>query len=284
MNLKKILNDTLNENVPEIDLEIPYDYKRKLKLTISEIRDYYPILGKNGTPWMIALYENVCNEQLLTEFTARTIEKKITISHLKQRFSKYFSRYYTKLKGEEGLWIEFKEDKYQYIKEVNKFMESFGWYPAFILDNEMPYTIDFNKFNILNSMTINYMEKFDSINDMKGYDYIYHVTPDIALKKIEENGLTPKNKSKLSNNPERIYFLLPTNENNIIATIKGLHAKATNKSLIKSWYILKINFKQLPEFIIFYNDPVFKIGDGAVWTFENIPPKFIEKIKKVNLK
>lgn len=275
MNLKKC---------DEINVKIPYDYKRKLKLSISEIRDYYPVLSKNGTPWMLALYENVCNEQLLTEFTARTIDKKITINQLKHRFSDKFDKYYTYLEQEFGLWIRFKEEQYQYVKEINKFMISFGWYPAYIANEGVPYNDDFKKIMAVDDyMLINYLEKFDSIKDMKKYDYIYHVTPDISLEKIKEIGLTPKNKSKLSNNPERIYFMLPTDEGNMISTIRDLHRRTKNKSLIKSWYILKIDVKKLPKFIVFYTDPMFDTKDGAVWTFENIPPKCIEIVKKVNL-
>jgi hypothetical protein len=286
MKLKRILANMQEENIPEIDLKIPYDYGRELNLNLNEIKEYYPSLANYGTPLILVRYKRIYNEQILNEFTAQTIEKKITINHLKQRFNNYFNKYFTTIKGESGLWIDFKSNQYQYIKKINAFMKSFGWYPAYIVNRRTPFTNNCDKISHKdNYMRINYLEKFDSEKDMKNIEYLYHVTPDVSIDKIMDIGLTPKNKSKLSNNPERIYFLLPTSEQNIISVIQDLYDKMNSKKkqYIKSWYILRIKVKQLPSYTIFFNDPMFKPEGVSVWTFQNIPPKCIEIVKKVNL-
>jgi hypothetical protein len=266
-------------------LEIPYNYGKKRNLTILEIRDYYPNLAKFKEPLLLSRYDDIYNEQVLNEFLTKTIDKKITLNQLKQRYNTKFDKFYTYLDGDFGLWIDFKEDQYKNIKEVNKFMLSFGWYPAFISNEQVAYK-DFDKIkHTENHMLINYLEKFDAEKDITQYDYLWHVTPDISIDKIKDIGLTPKNKSKLSNNPKRIYFLLPTEEYNIVSTIKDLHLRTPKlqQKLIKSWYILKVNIKSLPDYLKFYKDPMFDTKDGAVWTFQNIPPKFIQIHKKINI-
>lgn len=258
------------------------EYIRKSDLSISEIREYYPSISMNGDPWLLALYENIYNQQLLTEFTTQTINDKKTQTELIKRFKDKFNKSLLEINNVDGFWIKFNENQYQYIKEINKFMDSYGWYPSFIVNEQMPYNDNFKKIMILDDyMLINYLPKFDSEVDIRKYEYIYHITPDISIKKIEEIGLTPKNKSKLSNNPERIYFMLPTSDIMFKHTIKSLHDTSKNKKRIDNWYILMIDVKKLPNAIKFYNDPVFEIGNGAVWTYQNIPPTVIKKIKRI---
>lgn len=269
----------------QIKIQIPYNYGKKRNLSILEIRDYYPNLANCKEPLLLSKYDEIYNEQILNEFLTKTIEKKITLNQLKQRYNTKFNKFYTFINGEFGLWIDFNETQYKNIKEINKFMISFGWYPAFISNEQIAYK-DFDKIkHTENHMLINYLEKYDAEKDITQYDYLYHVTPDISLDKILDIGLTPKNKSKLSNNPKRIYFFLPTHEANIISTIRDLHRKIPNpqQKLIRSWYILRINIKNLPSYLKFYNDPMFDTKDGAVWTFQNIPPKFIQVYKKINI-
>ena len=163
-------------------------------------------------------------------------------------------------------------------------MLSIGWYPAYISNEQHPYTDDFKSImRVDDYMLINYLAKYDYKVDISKYKYIYHLSPDVSIDKIKLIGLTPKNKAKLSNNPERIYFLLPTDESSIISTVKSLHSNTKIKDLINSWYLLRINIDKLPGHMQFYDDPMFSIGSGAVWTFQNIPPTCIEIIKKINI-
>jgi hypothetical protein len=261
------------------------EYTKKSDLTIREIKEYYPSISLNGDPWLLALYEDIYNQQLITEFTTQTIKDSKTRQQLVDRFYDKFEQCFIHYNGEDGFWIKFLFKHYKYIQEINKFMDSYGWKATYIVNEKQPYNDDFKKIIAGNStyLLINYLPKFDNEIDVRRYDYIYHVTPDIAIKKIEEIGLTPKNKSKLSNNPERIYFLLPTNDEAIKKTIGTLNSKmdSKRKKLIKHWYVLRIDIHSLPKAMKFYNDPMFEIGDGAVWTYQNIPPVFIRKIKRI---
>jgi len=267
----------------EINLDIPEH--KKSNLSLNEIKKYYPSLKGNGDPWIVALYEEIYSEQILTEFVSKTIDSKIVKRNLVSRYKGKYEFVATNIAGEQGFWIQFKEEQYKNISEINKFMDAMGWYPSYISNEGLPWNNQLNTIKHTDDyMLINYLQKYDHEVEISNLKYLYHVSPDISYKeKIEKYGLTPKNKSKLSDNPERIYFLLPTAENNIIEAIKALHNRTANKKLIKSWYILRIDLSKLPPGTKFYKDPMFEIGNGGVWTYQNIPPVAIQPIKKISI-
>lgn len=259
--------------------------KKQFKITLSNIKKSN-INEAHLNPWLIALNEEVCNERLLTEFTNRTIDKKITIRQLRSRFkNKFHDLTYGDPTIDENIWIFFLKSNFESIKEINKFMDSYGWYPAFLPATHEKYSekIDFNKVTKSPYLIISYFPKYDETINIKDYKYLYHLTPDLTFNKIKSIGLTPKNKAKLTNNPERIYLMSPTNMKDVLDTVKALHSTSEHKDLIKKWHILRIDPKKLPSGIKFYDDPMFKIGDGAVWTYQNIPPTAIAEVAVVNI-
>lgn len=107
----------------------------------------------------------------------------------------------------------------------------------------------------------------------------YHVTPDIYINKIKEEGLTPKSESKLSNHPERIYFYLNP-ESSFKFLAGSLWNASKYKDQVKKYYVLEIDLTQLPDHH-FYADPESMISYIAVYTKQPIPPSAIKVIQTI---
>jgi hypothetical protein len=210
------------------------------------IKNDYPIIYKFGEVQATVLFKSIKKDQILNEFITQTIPPELTLKNIKSK--KEF--------GDEKIFVK------SPTKEELKMLNDFGWY---------------------NSSNIGDIYAFEP-----KYDYeivptgnIYHLVPDINLKKVQMMGLTPKTKSKLTKHPERIYFMNPSSDNDYKETAIALWQslpKDTQK-LVHSYYLLEItpnvhkNFK-------FYVDPNFKMGNGAIWTYKNIPPSHIQVKKK----
>jgi hypothetical protein len=254
----------------------------------NKIRNLYPNLSKYNDLWVVSTHRKIIEEhQLITEFITQTIEPHKTLDVLEKR---YYSKYYFAYtpEWEEGkIYISFHEDKNQFpnIDEINKFMDSFGYFPETI--NGRPYK-SINPYLHLRQIEILYGSKYD--NEIKNLpDALYHLTPDILWSKIQHYGLTPKNKSKIANHPERIYLLEPTSfvdYEDIALTLWDSISNREIKNKIINYFLLRIDIKSLlkekPNFK-FYKDPMFYLGDGALWVYEPIPPVFIEEIDKIRV-
>jgi hypothetical protein len=129
---------------------------------------------------------------------------------------------------------------------------------------------------------VNIEAKYDT--EQQPEEYYYHLVPDIFLDKVELKGLTPKTKSKIATHPERVYLLNPGNEDEYKKIANMLYDKTPStetKAQIENYYLLRIDANALKDKVKFYNDPNFQIGNGAVWTYQNIAPKYIEKIETI---
>jgi hypothetical protein len=275
------------------------DFSKKYKQKLDEIKRTYPKLGGGSDVWVLGLYNAICEQQLLNEFITKTI----SINKTKQELTKRFPNKIDRITNSEKID---KDDFYKYfqinifykfinfkdIPEINKFMESFGWFPAFIQNPSSQSK--FGKYSELNlknlsstsrNLVIRYDAKYDFEIDSSKQDFYYHLIPDILYKKIELMGLTPKNKEKVSSHPERIYLLNSASDEDYEEVALSLWVTWPQKTrdLIKSYYLLQIDVKNLikDKKIKLYNDPMFSMANGAVWTYENIPPIYIKLINKI---
>jgi hypothetical protein len=104
----------------------------------------------------------------------------------------------------------------------------------------------------------------------------YHVTPDIYINKIKEEGLTPKSESKLSQHPDRIYFYLnPESSFKFLAS--SLWNASKYKDQVKKYYILEVDLNQLPDHH-FYGDTESSLMYVPVYTTQKVPPAAIKVI------
>ena len=95
-------------------------------------------------------------------------------------------------------------------------------------------------------------------------------------EKILRIGLAPKNKEKLSRHPERIYF---TN------SLEGAKRLIHNIKFIVNndkFSIFEVDLKKLHmvRHIRWFPDPNYP-GEGF-YTYENIPPKYLKVVRRIN--
>ena len=111
---------------------------------------------------------------------------------------------------------------------------------------------------------------------------LYHVTEKKNIKNIFKQGLKPKNKNKIENHPERIYFLDSFQGAQDLIDI----FVENGFGLLKDFEIIEINSKLLKK-IKLYLDPTYYQDEidynnsevNAYYTYDNISPLII-KIKK----
>lgn len=111
---------------------------------------------------------------------------------------------------------------------------------------------------------------------------LFHITPDTHYEKIKKIGLTPKGKSKISAHPYRIYLMRDTDPYTLELFVDLMYQKDPNYHLINSYVILQINLSDLKDYK-FYDDPNFLMGNGAVFTYKNIPPSKIKVLKVIDV-
>jgi hypothetical protein len=267
-------------------------FKRK----IAEIKDEYPLLENHGDLWALGIYDSICEEQILKEFISQTIEADKTSKELDKRFPALDIS--INIESPKVFSISLPKSAFKYWSEIYKFLDTFGWYPSYIAlvteDFFGGFLKDRGKYsnesmNIMmksaddeDAIQIQMEAKYDT--EQQPEKYYYHLVPDIYLDKVELKGLTPKTKSKIATHPERVYLLNPGNEDEFEKIANMLYDKTPSKetkSKIENYYLLRINADAIKDKVKFYDDPNFRIGNGAVWTYQNIAPKYIEKIETI---
>ena len=247
---------------------------------IKEIKELYPSLKAWSDTHAFELYKKIQEHQLINEFLYTVDPKKTTQQVIKQ--AGYGVRInYTDNK----IYLTFDTLKKDYLDKVNKVMDNFGWYPAYI-DNKDGGKYSDKVSNFINKyeITIIYEAKYDQ-EIIPTLSYAYHLTPDLKWPKIKALGLTPKTQGKLGDHPGRIYLLANIDNledyggdiNDVAFTLLNSYI---NKDKVKEMYLLKIDLSQLKNHK-FFNDPNFFIGE-AIWTYQNIPPSAISIDKKIN--
>jgi len=259
----------------------------ELKEQANNIRKLYPKLAKHSDTWVLSMYESLQSHELLKEFVTQTIDAEKTIETIGKRFS---DAYYGSRVEDNGakIILQYKlPENADSIAKINTFLDTFGWFPALIstpghnekfsqdaLDTALARSVPF--------IIVVYEAKYDT-EETLDTDILYHLVPDIYIDKVELMGLTPKTKSKMSTHPERVYLMLPTDRQEYVALANQLWERMNPKAkeLTHYFYLLRIDVSELKNSIKFYTDPNFMMGDGAVWTYKNIAPKYIEVQNKI---
>ena len=271
------------------------NYTKKL----NEVKDLYPKLKDLNDTWVWNLYNSICEQQTIKEFITQTINDEKTKQELLKRFPNQTTEIRTYLVNKEDykvykMSIWFSKTQFKNIKDINIFMDSFGWFPTWIQNpSSQTKSGRFSEENLKilsqnsNTLHVKYEAKYDIMINSDKYDYFYHLIPDILYEKVELMGLTPKNKEKIAPHPERIYVLksIPKKYFEQIAIKLWMTWPEETRKLIQYYYLLEIDAKNLikERQVKFYNDSAFAVYDGssAFWTYDNIPPKYIKLKNKI---
>ena len=263
------------------------DFLESYKRTLEELRKEYPTYNVWSDNYFFTFYGQILEEQILNEFITKTIDINKTVEELKNRFSKKF---YSVKKDNGDVIISFENglkgivnSQFENIDEINKFMDSFGWFSAKVNGfNFNEKTLETKK-QTADDIHIRYEGKFDT-QITPSEKYYYHLSPDISWSQIKSNGLTPKSKSKLSYHPERVYLIKKHDSDEFIDMAKKLfsYVNYKTKEYIRDYYVLKIDVEALIKSgrDKFYKDPNYMLG---IWTYENIPPSYVEKIATIEV-
>lgn len=118
--------------------------------------------------------------------------------------------------------------------------------------------------------------------------YLYHLTYDVYLNKIQRKGLIPSSKNTVFKYPDRIYLMLGNNLNSkqleIFKILRFFRNKSNNQESnpneVGNSSILMIDLEKVPNNVQFFVDPM---TCNAIYTTDNIPPTAIVGIKSFNI-
>jgi len=129
--------------------------------------------------------------------------------------------------------------------------------------------IIFDNYDVL-KLEIN--KKFDSLKNGIPV-FLYHVTEQKNMIKINKNGLYPKSKNKIEYHPDRLYFF------DNIESAKYYKNDLNDRNLTDDeLIILKVDMRLSNNDITLYNDPKFGDSDfGAYYTYDHISPFYISE-------
>ena len=166
---------------------------------------------------------------------------------------------------------------------INKFMSEKGWFPTNIglVDfKQHIYSSNFQNYIGQEDVQIGYEANTGKQIVLK-QSKIYHVTPNIFVNNILNNGIILKSESKLSNHPERIYlYLNKDNSKDMVTTLWNSLSKERQQT-IEDYYVLEIDVTQIPNHK-FYHDPASIITFDAIYTNQSIPKSAIKVVDKIN--
>lgn len=119
-------------------------------------------------------------------------------------------------------------------------------------------------------------------NSIKVENNIYHITNSENTQDILKYGLLPISGKKRSYHPERVYFSLNIEDNDII--LKNLKREDKLKGWTNNYDLLEIEIKNLKSTdfngntydVIFYQDP----NSNGVYTYDKITPSNIKLFKE----
>jgi hypothetical protein len=259
----------------------------RYKHNINKLKEEYPNFKVWSDHYALSFYDQILSEQVISEFVTKTIDVDKTLQELDKRFDLKFPKAKVE-QGRDFIKITFEKGQFgntfNIIDDILNFMDSFGWFPSKIDGMKFNNKTFLNKKSNQTQLNILFEPKFDT--EIKPQKYHYHLTPDIYWEnKIEDMGLTPKNKSKISTHPERIYLLKEYNKNEFKRLARNLFLSISNpkiKQRIYKYYVLEIDVKELinNRGVKFYKDPNYSLG---VWTYEVIPPIYIKIIDQIPL-
>ena len=210
-----------------------------------------------------------------------------SIDILRRRFPKY--EIYNE-RGENTFEIDILKNRDAFsLKDAEDLLillNNLGWFVSFMKlhSNTNRFEDKYNKDTFIESIKNKKIHSIFLICEAK-FDFkvnkipkmLYHIAPLDNWKKIEDIGLVPKSRSKVSYHPDRVY---------LAKTELGAEQLANqlyNKTGVKKYVILKIDTTIIPGgYFKLYQDPNYT--KAGYYTLNNIPPQAIEKIKDVEVK
>lgn len=121
--------------------------------------------------------------------------------------------------------------------------------------------------------------KYNDIQNVPMFSYLYHVSTYDKKEKIKANGLTPRSDSIHFKYPPRIYLFTDLKMADWYINYGGKNSKEyVDKELKKGnkFLIYQIGCSKLSKDIKFYRDGMMPFGT-AIYTYDNIPPSAIVK-------
>jgi len=256
---------------------------------LDEIREEYPILNAFGDLWAMELYDSFKKNQI-TEFI-QTVPHNVTVRTLKQKYDIPDSRIKTVEERPEDYSIKvlLEPEDFDRAKDILGLMGKFGWYPSGWVDRnrdgQEPGKSSEDIPKILekgNQVVVLFEPHYNSSQEIE--PVYYHITPELYVDKIDKIGLTPKTHNKIAFHPGRIYLLRTVDVGDVVSIAQLLYNKAKTDVRIRSrtMQVYRVQTKGLNNFKV-YEDPNFNIGNGAVYTYSNIPPTHLKKYIKVDV-
>lgn len=200
-------------------------------------------------------------------------------------FDGCYNSYGTLVNGEIVTIILIIPKDFSDTEKIKKFFQTSGW----TLAQEKQYDINEN-------YTVYVFQKNRQINEVEIPDILYHLTPSYKLSKILRHGLVPRTSNTLSTRNERVYFLINKRNRSFYdffanqlwkanlektLNLSGLSkieiAQKINQPRTIKYSVLEIDTSKCDNLKVF-GDPDM---DGAVWTYDNIPPQAIKVIGEV---
>lgn len=171
----------------------------------------------------------------------------------------------------------------EYYNNIIHLLDVCGWFPSIIYANGKKLNDIDNSYELLKNYNMPFdmicEAKFDvKVDDNDLPDKLYHITNTINLDKINKNGLTPKNKIKVSYHPERVYFFDKSAINNFDRIAKFFYELDSKNN---AFTLLEVDTNQLRSKIDFYYDGNTDLK--AFYSLEPISPLLIKKIKEITL-
>ena len=259
----------------------------KLLDIIADILENYPKLKGWSNSHAYSIYSSIQEQQIIKEFLY-TVNPKKTIEQLKSRLNSIISKIRISKSPKGNIsFIYITMRGYvskESVAELNKFMETFGWYPAAITQGNSigKYSTEidknYNKFNV----EIQYEAKYDIEVPISEINNLYHILPDTVYAHVKNMGLTAKTQGKLANHPGRIYLIDTDDYSTLEWLAKQLHITNPNSERIENMILVSIDKSKIKNIKLF-EDPNFEEGD-AFYTYENIPPVAIKYEKSFKMK
>jgi hypothetical protein len=239
-----------------------------------------------GDAWAINTYKQL-EEGVLKEFIA-TVPAEKTKERLQALIPGTDVRIVDELRDTVSIKIVVNKDNINRLDDILNHMERYGWFMSlwYSWGVESKYTNAFKKdlqkvMNEHGEAVLVYEAVKDREDDVE--DYYFHITPDIYVQKIDKIGLSPKTQSKLVYHPGRVYLLKPGIQEYVLdrtAELLYQNIKKEVKHEVRYMQIYKIYTKGIKNFKV-HVDPNFLLGEGAVFTLNNIPPSSLEKYRQI---
>lgn len=266
--------------------------QKELEDVITDVLEQHQLIGKFPPR---GIFGEMLNKNIMTEGLITTNSPNGTISILNNSKLKFYNIRARRLpcstnnKTVYNIVLYFDNGLHnigtEYFNNILHLLDVCGWYPSIIyVGDDKINNISNETYKILKE----YNKPFDMIceakfdikvddNDLP--DKLYHITNKRNLEKIQKNGLTPKNKVKVSYHPERVYLF----DSSVLKDSYSIanHFYSLNGDGDKEFVLLEVDIQRLRSMIDFYYDSNTDLN--SFYTLEPIHPFLVRKIKDINI-